>query len=418
VSARVVVLGTGFAGLTLARALARHRREPQLALTAVNRQNFALFTPLLPEVASGALESRHVAEPFRTSVPRARFVLGEVEHVDFERRSVSTRHPVTGKVNGIAYDQLVIALGAVSTTHGVPGADAHALPLKTLNDAVRLRAHLIRSLEAATVADAGERRALLTVAVVGGGFTGVEAAGETFAYLNRMRREYPALGSERVRVVLVAGGARLLEQFPERFSERARAMLTRRGVELILRDDVASVDAGGLTLKSGVRHAAKTVVWAAGVRVPELVEKLDVPHAAHHAIAVNADLSVPQRPGVWALGDCAHVPKPGGGAYPQTAQHAVREAALLARNLVASLRGGATRPMRYRSLGMMASLGDREGLADLGGRALIAGLPAWLLWRAYYLSRLHGAYRKTRVALDWTLSLPFPPDIASIGSSS
>jgi NADH dehydrogenase len=159
-------------------------------------------------------------------------------------------------------------------------------------------------------------------------------------------------------------------------------------------------------------------VWTAGVRVPELVEKLDVPHAAHHAIAVNADLSVPDRPGVWALGDCAHVPKPGGGAYPQTAQHAVREGALLARNIVASLRGRATRPLRYRSLGMMASLGDRQGLADIAGRGMLTGLPAWLLWRAYYLSRLHGAYRKTRVALDWTLSLPFPPDIASIGSSS
>ena len=163
-----------------------------------------------------------------------------------------------------------------------------------------------------------------------------------------------------------------------------------------------------------VRLEAKTVVWSAGVRVPDLVEKLDVPHAAHHAVAVNADLSVPGRPGVWALGDCAHVPKPGGGAYPQTAQHAVREAALLARNLVASVRGRATKPFRYRSLGMMASLGDREGLAEIAGRGLVTGFPAWLLWRAYYLSRLHGVYRKTRVALDWTLSLPFPPDIASI----
>ena len=414
-SARVVVLGTGFAGLTVARALARRRRRPQIALTAVNRENYALFTPMLPEVASGAIEPRHVAEPFRTNVPRAAFVLGEVEGVDFERRSVAARHPVIGDVAGIPYDHLVIALGAVSTTHGVPDADDHTLPLKTLDDAIRLRAQLVRSLEAATVADAGERAGLLTVAVVGGGFTGVETAGETFAYLNRIRSDYPALCGDRIRVVLVGGGPRLLEQLPARFSQRAHAMLAQRGVDVVLSDDVASVDAGGLTLKSGARYDARTVVWSAGVRVPELVEKLDVPHAAHHAIAVNADLSVPGRPGVWAVGDCAHVPKPGGGAYPQTAQHAVREAALLARNIVASLRGRATRPMRYRSLGMMASLGDREGLAEIAGRGPIAGLPAWLLWRAYYLSRLHGTYRKTRVALDWALSLPFPPDVASIG---
>ena len=413
-SARIVILGTGFAGLTVARALVKHRRDAQIAVTAVNRENYALFTPMLPEVASGSIEPRHVAEPFRTSVPRAGFTLGEVQSVDFATRTVSTRHPVTGEATGIPYDHLVLALGAVSSTHGVPGAGDHTFPLKTLDDAIRLRAQLIRSLEAATVARESERRALLTVVVVGGGFTGVEAAGETFAYLKRIRGEFPALGSERIRVLIVVGGPRLLEQLPPRFSCRAQEMLTRRGVELIFDDDVASVDAGGLTLKSGLRLEAKTVVWSAGVRVPDFVEKLDVPHAAHHAVAVNADLSVPGRPGVWALGDCAHVPKPGGGAYPQTAQHAVREAALLARNLVASVRGRATKPFRYRSLGMMASLGDREGLAEIAGRGLVTGFPAWLLWRSYYLSRLHGVYRKTRVALDWTLSLPFPPDIASI----
>ena len=216
-SARVVILGTGFAGLTVARALVKHRRDAQIAVTAVNRENYALFTPMLPEVASGSIEPRHVAEPFRTSVPRAGFTLGEVQSVDFATRTVSTRHPVTGEATGIPYDHLVLALGAVSSTHGVPGAGDHTFPLKTLDDAIRLRAQLIRSLEAATVARESERRALLTVVVVGGGFTGVEAAGETFAYLKRIRGEFPALGSERIRVVLVAGGARLLEQLPPPF---------------------------------------------------------------------------------------------------------------------------------------------------------------------------------------------------------
>ncbi len=412
-SARVVILGTGFAGLAVARAL-RHRRA-DLDIVAVNRENYTLFTPMLPEVASGSIEPRHVAEPFRSAVPDATFVLGEVQGVDFGTRTVTTHHPVTGETTELGYDQLVIALGAISSTHGTPGAAAHTLGLKTLDDAIRLRDQLIRSLEAAAVErDDAERRRLLTLAVVGGGFTGVEAAGEALAYLRRIARAYRGLDPALLRVVLVAGSDRLLEQLPARFGTRARAVLAERGVEIVLGDEVAAVDAGGLTLKSGKRYAAKTVVWSAGVRVPALVEQLDVPHAKHHAIQANADFSVPGRPGVWALGDCASVPKPGGGAYPQTAQDAVREGALLARNLDAALRGRRTRPFRYRSPGMMASLGDRTGLADLLGGHLIAGFPAWLLWRAYYLSRLPGASRKTRVALDWALSLPFPEDIASI----
>ncbi len=412
-SARVVILGTGFAGLTVARQL-RHRRA-DLAIHAVNRENYALFTPMLPEVASGSIEPRHIAEPFRNAVPGATFVLGEVEGVDFGARSVATRHPVTGETTQLGYDQLVIALGAISSTHGIPGADAHTFGLKTLADAIRLRDELIRSLEAAAVSgDDAERRRLLTVAVVGGGFTGVEAAGELLAYLRAAARQYRGLDAASLRVVLVAGGDRILEQLPARFGSRAQAMLAKRGVEIVLGDEVASVDAGGLTLKSGRRFESKTVVWSAGVRVPELVEQLDLPHSEHHAIQTNPDFSVAGRPGVWALGDCAAVPKPGGGSYPQTAQDAVREGALLARNIDAALRGRRTRPFRYQSMGMMASLGAREGLAELPGGHLLAGFPAWLLWRAYYLSRLPGASRKTRVALDWALSLPFSEDIASI----
>ncbi len=315
----------------------------------------------------------------------------------------------------LGYDQLVIALGAVSSTHGIPGAQAHTFGLKTLADAIRLRDQLIRSLEAAAVSrDDAERGRLLTVAVVGGGFTGVEAAGELLAYLRAAAREYRVLAADSLRVVLVAGGARILEQLPARFGSRAQAMLAERGIEIVLGDEVASVDAGGLTLKSGRRFESKTVVWSAGVRVPELVENLDLPHSEHHAIQTNADFSVAGRPGVWALGDCASVPKPGGGWYPQTAQAAVREGALLARNIDAVLRGRSTRPFRYRNKGMMASLGAREGLAELPGGRMLAGFAAWLLWRGYYLWRLPGAARKTRVALDWTLSLPFPEDIASI----
>ena len=225
--------------------------------------------------------------------------------------------------------------------------------------------------------------------------------------MRTIRKQYPAVDGP-ARVVLIAGAGRLLEQLPARFGDRAAQMLARRGMEIVFDDEVASVDAGGLTLKSGKRFDARTIAWCAGVRVPRWWSTCRSNDSKHHAIVVNGDMSVPGRAGVWALGDCAQIPKPGGGSYPQTAQHAVREAPLLGAQYP-SPRSKARRPGRSATakLGMMASLGDREGLADIAGRAMLAGFPAWLLWRAYYLSRLPGAYRKTRVAMDWALSLPF-----------
>ncbi len=408
----VVILGGGFAGLATARALERRR---DLAVTVVARDNYSLFTPMLPEVASGAVEPRHIAQPLRVALRSSTFELGEVTGVDFERKVVHVGETTTHGTRQVAYDALVIALGATTSTHHIPGADDHTYPLKTLEDATHLRRAIVGMLEfAAPSNDPEERREALTFVVVGGGFTGVEAAGELRGYVRRILRYYPGIAKDDVRVVLVAGSDDLLHQLPKRFGKRATKMLRARGIDVVLGDQVASVDSGGLTLKSGKRYASRTIVWSAGVRPVPLLESLDIPKSEHHAIAVGPDFSVPQRKNVWALGDCAAIPKPGGGSYPQTAQDAVREGSLLARNIRAALRGHKQRAFRYKSPGMMASLGACQGLAELGPGIMIAGFPAWLLWRGYYLSRLPGSGRKVRVALDWFLNLPFPGDIASI----
>ncbi|GAC1543494.1 MAG: hypothetical protein NVS3B16_09920 [Vulcanimicrobiaceae bacterium] len=407
----VVILGGGFAGLATARALERRR---DVSVTLVARENYSLFTPMLPEVASGAIEPRHIAEPLRVALRSSTFELGEVTGIDFERKLVHVGETATRGGRQVSYDALAIALGATTSTHHIPGADDHTYPLKTLEDATRLRRAIVGMLEfAAPSKDRDERREALTFVVVGGGFTGVEAVGELRGYVRRILRYYPGIARDDVRVVLVAGSSDLLQQLPARFGKRAANMLAARGVEVVLDDQVASVDGGGLTLKSGKRYASRTVVWSAGVRPAALVETLDVPKSEHGAIAVGSDFAVPQRDNVWALGDCAAIPKPGGGSYPQTAQDAVREGPLLARNIVSALHGRNQRAFRYKSPGMMASLGAREGLAELGPGIMIAGFPAWVLWRGYYLSQLSGLDRKARVALDWTLNLPFPGDIAS-----
>lgn len=408
---RVVILGGGFAGLATARAL---ERRGDVAVTLVSRDNYSAFTPMLPEVASGAIESRHIAQPLRVALRASTFELGEIEGVDFERKRVRIGEAIDRSTREVPYDALVIALGATTSTHHIPGASAHSYALGTLEDAKRLRRATIDALEfAAPSTDRSRRREALTFVVVGGGFTGVEAVGELQAYLRRIRRYYPGVAWSDLRVVLVSGSDELLGQLPAHFGTRAKAMLAKRGIEIVLGDEVASVDAGGLTLKSGTRIGSRTVLWSAGVRPVPAIERFDVAKSKTHAIAVGSDFAVPGREFVWALGDCASIPKPGGGTYPQTAQDAVREGALLARNVVAALAGRDQRSFRYKSPGMMASLGDREGLADLWPGITLAGFPAWVLWRAYYLWQLPGLKKKIRVALDWILNLPFPGDIAS-----
>ena len=401
--------------MNVARHLERSARRDELCVTIVNRENYALFTPMLPEVSSGAIEPRHIAPPLRAVLPKSMFELGEVTGVDTAARTVAVRRSNGAGNASLPFDHLVVALGSENSTHGIPGASEHTFPLKTLADAIALRSVTITALEnAATTSSDAERRSLTTFVVVGGGFTGVEAAGELLSFLRAASRFYPRIEDGDIRVVLVAGSDRLLEQLPGSLGKRAHRMLGERGVEVVLDDAVASVDAGGLTLASGKRYETQCVLWSAGVRPSPLAAELDLAHSKHHAIVVNADLSVANAPGVWALGDCAQIPKPGGGAYPQTAQHAVHEAPLLARNLLATLRGRRTKPYTYRAIGMMASLGAREGLAEIAGRFTIAGLAGWLLWRMYYLCQLPGNDRKARVVLDWTLAFPFPADIASV----
>ncbi len=409
---RIVILGAGFAGMSLAHRLEQRR---DVDVTIVDRNDYTLFTPMLPEVASGSIEPRHIAQPLRVALRRAKFIIGDVTEVDLAQRAISLNGTLDGAPRRVAFDSLVLALGATSSTHGVPGADGHSFALKTVEDATALRSHIIRMLETAvSTADGDERRRALTFVVVGGGFTGVEAAGELRGYLRSVRRFYPGIRSREIRLVLVAGVPRLLEQLPKRFGSRAQRMFGQRKIEVLLNDDVAAVDAGGLTLKSGKRYESRTIVWSAGVRPAPLIETLALEQSKHHAVVVNPDFSVPGHEGVWAIGDCAQIPKRRGGFYPQTAQDAVREGPLLARNIVAALRGRKTRAFRYRSPGMMASLGHREGLADLGPGVLLGGMPAWLLWRGYYLTHLPGASRKIRVALDWIIGFFFRGDIATI----
>jgi len=412
----IVIVGGGFAGIAVARRLERRLRPKEAEIVLLARENYTLFTPMLPEVTSGELEVRHVVTPIRAQVRRVRFVLADVEAIEVSNHSVRYRHVLTDERVVQPYDHLVLALGSSTSDFGLPGVAQHTWALKTLGDADLLRNRLVWLLELAdTIADDARRERLLTIAVVGGGFTGVETAGEIVELFESALRFYARLRDRRVRVVLIEAGPTLLAGLPAKMGEYSRRVLERRGVEVLNGDGVASADGDGLTLASGRRIASETIIWSAGVKASATIARESLlPKTARGAIETREDMSVAGFRGVWAIGDCASIPDGEGNRYPMTAQHAIREGPHLADNIVATLRAAPTTPFRYRTLGMMAALGGRKAVAQLPGNRVITGFLAWFFWRSYYLLRLPGLDRKLRVAFDWTLELLFPRDTAEL----
>ncbi len=420
---RIVILGGGFAGVAVARRLERRLRPDEADVTIVSRDNFTLFTPMLPEVSSGGIETRHIVTPVRAQLRHTTFVLGEIVRIDLDLREVDAQHPITGDVAKLQYDQLVLALGSVTSTFGIPGVTEHTLPLKTIEDAETLRNRIIAALEQVVVTKPGpERDRLLTFSVVGGGYTGCEVAGELVDLFRSVVPFYRPLRLSDVRMVVIEAGRALLPDLPPQMGAYTERNLRRRKVELVIGDGVTRIDERGIALQSGAIIPCATIVWSAGVRPSPVLKDLPgVEHARNGGLVVHPDMSVVGRSGVWALGDCAWVPMKTAADladknawYPATAQHAIREGPALADNLVATLRNEPTKPFRYTSMGTMASLGARRGVALLPGDFVLTGFPAWALWRTYYLARLPGLDRRFRVMLDWTLGVLFPRDIAEM----
>jgi len=407
---RVVVLGGGFAGVAVAQRLERlARHHPRWDVTLVSEGNFLLFTPMLPEVAGGALEARHIAAPLRAACPRTRVLQGRAEGIDLEARTVAVR---SGERElELRFDHLVLALGAEPSLQRVPGVVEHALPLASLADAEAAREHLLGRMQAADLeADPAERAALLTFAVVGGGFAGVEGVAELRDLAHRVMRYFPSLEPGDLRFVLVHSGARVLPELGPELADFTLEHLRGRGVEVLLGTRVERVREDALVLATGREIATRTVVWTAGNRPNRLVEDVAVERSRAGAVVVDETLRVPGVPGLWAAGDCASVPDHHGSTHPPTAQHALREGRALADNLAAVLAGAEPEPLRFETLGSLAALGHRSGVAEIRG-VRFSGALAWAMWRAIYLMKLPGLEKRVRVALDWLLDIAFPRDI-------
>ncbi len=412
VRTRIVILGGGFGGLYTALRLEKElARDASLDVTLVNRDNFFLFTPMLHEVAASDLDMTHIVNPIRRLLRRVRFVQGDVESIDLHARRVVVSHGGEHHHHDLEYDHLVVALGAVTNFYNLPGVEERALTMKSLGDAIALRNHLIEHLEQADFECAcHQRERLLGFVIAGGGFAGVETIASVNDFLREALRFYPNLTEESLRIVLVHDGPFLLPELGESLGVYAQRKLAERKVEIRLQTRVSGMSEDGVTLSDGTMIPAKTLVWTAGTSPNPLLAPLPC-KKERGRILVNEHMEVLEWPGVWALGDCAVVPDPRTGKpYPPTAQHALRQGKILAENILAAIRGGKKRPFIFTTIGLLASIGKRTGVANILG-VNFSGFIAWWLWRTIYLSKLPRFEKKVRVALDWLLDVVFSKDL-------
>ena len=412
---RVLVLGGGFAGVETARHLEKlTRRRDDVEVWLVSRENFTVFTPLLPEVCSGHLEARHCVTALRAQLrrPSSWAVTATVEAIDLDGRFVTVTGG-DGDLHRLHYDTLVVALGGETATFGITGIREYAVGMKTLADAFALRNRIIEMLERAELeTDAGERQAQLTFVVGGGGFSGVETAGEIEDFVRRVRRRYyQKIREEELRFHIVELKDRVLPEMPVDMGEYAARKLRQRGYEIHLGTPMKAVREGGVEIGDGEFIPSRTVVWTGGVQPSPVVREsgLETDKAGR---AVVQPTMATSHPSIWAIGDCALIPRvEGEGYYAPTAQNAVREAKRLAKNILAGIDGRPDRiePFEYRTIGTLASIGKHTGVGVVLG-IKVRGWIAWFMWRGYYWSRVPGIGGKARVGLDWFLNLLFGSD--------
>jgi NADH dehydrogenase len=370
------------------------------------------MTPLLFEVCSGALDARHCSFPIRAFLRTTRFVEAAVQGIDLERRVV---HVSGGGERGdLAYDQLVIALGAMTNRRMIPGSE-HPFTFKTLADAFLLRNHIIEQFERADVErDPGRKRRQLTFVVIGGGLVGVELFGELTAFGDGIAPLYKHVNRDEIRFILLQGGDRLMPEIDPKLAAYGTGVLRgRRGADIRTGTIVQAIGPDKVHLP-GETIEAETIVLAAGIVPNPVVAELPVERDRRGHIVVDGTMRCKGHPEVWALGDCASIPAPDGRPYPNLAQHALREARVLARNLAGVLDGRPPQPFVYATLGMMGSLGHSKAFGQLL-KVRVRGVLAWFVRRTYYLLQMPGWRRRLRIMIDWSFALLFRPDVVKIG---
>ncbi len=412
----VVIAGGGFGGLYAARELERILPRHAARVTLVNDVNYMLYTPLLPGAAAGTLEPRHVVVPLREELRRTDLRIGTVTGADPDRRTVSVC-ALGGQALELRYDHLIVALGSVSRTMEIPGLAEHAIGFKTLSQALELRNRLLQCFEAAEASeDPAARAALLTFVFVGAGYAGLEGLAELQDFAADAIDLYPRCRVQGMRWLLVEGGDRVMREIQPSLAAFAQRELMSRGIEIQCNTTIDRVEADAVHLSTGERVPTRTVAWTAGVKATPAAGTLGLPLDEKGRIEADACLQVRGRTDVWAVGDVAAVPDPAvkGQPCPPTAQHALRQGRVVARNVAAALGVGTRRPFRYKTKGSFVDMGRHQAVANTMGIRW-RGFPAWFLARSYHMAAMPGMTRRLRLVSDWTVDLLFQRDASELG---
>ncbi len=411
---RIVILGGGFGGVYAARYLEKLLRPDEAEISLINRENYFVFQPLLPEVISGSIGLVDMVSPIRRLCPRTRLYMRDAERIDLEGQTVTLAPGFRPRSLDLPYDYLVLATGTMNDFSSMPGVTEHALPFRTLGDALRLRNQVLHALEEAdNETDAEFRQHLLTFVVAGGGFSGVEVMAELNDFVRGAARHFRSLRPEEMRCVLVHSGERILPEITPGLAEYAQKLLAKRGVTLKLKARVAAATADSAVLNTGETISTRTLVSTVPAGPVPIVQTLDCKKEKGRLLADTSLQLQGQEGRVWTLGDCATIKMADGSPAPPTAQHATREARTVAENIAAVMRGGAQKAFSFAGLGKLGSLGHHSAVAEVFGLK-ISGFPAWFLWRSIYLSKLPGLERQVRVAIDWFTALIFPSELVQL----
>ncbi|TNC29568.1 NAD(P)/FAD-dependent oxidoreductase [Amycolatopsis alkalitolerans] len=417
---RILILGGGYVGLYTALGLQKKLRANEASVTIVDPQPHMTYQPFLPEAAAGAIEPRHVVVPLRRVLKRCHVLTARVTKIEHERKSV-TVEAADGHIEQLNYDVLVVALGAVARLLPIPGLAEQGIAIKTIGEAIYLRNHVLTKLdEAASTLDPELRKRLLTFTVVGGGFAGIEALAELEDMTRFATRYYENIDPSDIRWVLVEAAGRILPEVRETLGVWTVEQLEKRGIEVFLSTAAKSFEDGHVVLSDGTEFDSDTIIWTAGVKANPVLATSDLPVDKRGRLEATASLQVVGHPDVWTAGDNAAVPdlarteQDPTATTPPNAQHAVRQARVLAANMIRVLRGGQPKDYYHKNLGAVAGLGLHKGVADTLN-VKVKGFPAWVFHRAYHLKAMPTFNRKTRILLDWLLGGLFRREVVSLG---
>ena len=415
---KILILGGGFGGVTVLQNIEKKFKNEPVEITIISKENYYLFTPMLPQVASGLLHPSNITIPVRYFCKKAKFLHASIDSIDLEQQLITIQRSFDNKVRTVEYDYLILALGGETNYFGNKNIEKYSFTMTSISDAIAVKNHLIVMLEhAAQTGNHELQRTLLTFVVVGAGFAGVETVCEINQFIkNSISKSYPSINPKNVNVILISSKERILPQINKKLAKKATQVLEREGIIIMNNTKAEDIGEEHILLSNGGKLSCATMIWTGGTKMNNIISELKCEHGINQKILVDDSLMMKNKENVFVLGDCASIKDQStNGFYPSTAQHAIREGKTVAENLLLLFNNKKKlTKFSFHSLGIMALIGDKEGIATIGGRN-ISGLPAWLIWRAYYVSKIPTFGKKLNVIVDWFTDIILARDVTHVG---